>query len=395
MGCSVVKGKIHDEGTLVKKTANHGSWSARPKTLRTDSQEIWFSDKSMLNHTSSANFYTLAGTFNEKVKALKGSEIAFHFDISKMQFICYDFAKKKWTTNDLTQARTLNVTNSLDEGFDLERDLISRLDCYTLLAIDENKIEIVGPSHFQYHISLNTFSTRPSMSTKALKAPCLAFSGRRLFAISGEQHNNYTPSAEVYDMNSKSWTRLEELSQPHGKGLSCCFLSDRKLLKVLVAGGYCSKNPLTPSTDISIYDDHSKRWLTYEFSKTDIPLLPAFTEGAIYISEGGMVNIQLTKGTADNYELNLAKGQLAKVRSMNRVAESHELEILRVTSSIDGDLGFLFGAKDSVSSGIKLSSFKKAAAEYYTSTTSPSLHKWSQLVPLPKKMLVSTKSILM
>ena len=364
-----------------------------PKTVASI-QDLAGADRSPLFNTSSDGPCSLAGSLKCKIDPLRGCEIAFYFDSASLKFISYNFLKRTWLVNDLTQATTVNMMHITHEKFNLQRDLIARLECYSLLAIAENKIEIVGPSHFQYHIGLNCFSARPPMTIKGLKFPCLAFSGRRLFAISGEQNNGFIPSAEVYDMNSKRWSRIEEMPSAHGKGLSCCFLSDQKLLKVVVVGGYSSKDPLTPSHSVSVYDDLNKKWMTFDFLRACLPKIPVLSDAVIYVCDKGLIHIQSTRDNMDHYELNLSKGQLTKTRSTSRFYDACEFEILKLSSPGNGEIGMLLKNRDSNPSLIQLAQSRKSLPEYYVVTSNYPMSEWAPPQAIPKTFSKTMKSVI-
>lgn len=378
MGCTQIKNRVYDDSLFPASDLP----STNVKSIASLC-EIPSSEKSTATGTPSLpNIYNLSSGFCGKITPIKMNQVLFHFDLSSMRFISFDMNTKDWTVNDLTKTRFLvRGEGSAKFDFDIIKDILMGLRNYSLIAIDAKHIELIGPRHFQYNITLNYFEKKPSMNVAGVKNPCLAFTGRRLFAFSGEQKSEYCRNAEVYDMNSNTWTSVEDMPSPHGKGAACCFLSNLNIVKVLIAGGYSQKKPLIASFDLSIYDDFRKGWMTIDI-QCQVFSLRAMPNPSIFVTEDGIIHLQETRGGYDHYELKLHKRKLVRKPELDRMVDSRQYEIIRANRGENEEVGFL--AKIRQESGEPI---RKSAPEYCVAICDGKFKEWSEKYVFTNKKL--------
>mgnify|MGYP000907624913 FL=1 len=346
MGCAPTKNQIYDESNPIKPLALDIILNANAKTAPS-LNDLSFSEK--LPQSAPHSYYNLSSTFRSRIVPIKLNQVLFHFDTTSMQFISFDLNTEKWTTNNLSEARLVEVNQSsnLSALTDIRRHILDKLSSYSMVAVDTNKIEIIGPAHFQYNISLNCFIVRPPMKAIGIKKPCLAFTGRRLFAFSGEQKNDYVSNSEVYDFNSKTWSTLKEVPAPHGKGAACCFFGDSNVVKVVIAGGYAQKDPLTVSREIHLYDDYKREWSSFEIYRSGVAQFPGVIDLSVYIGKRGIIHLQQMTEEAGHYEINFYNGQLLKAPSIKEtISKFKEFDMLQLGKDNRGESGMLLFAKE-------------------------------------------------
>lgn len=382
MGCSPSKSnRVYDSSPLAKACTVPDPPNNSTKSLPSLT-DLPLIDKT-LSSIAPSNAFNLSSGFFGKISPIKINQPLFHFDVLNMQFVSFDLETKEWTVNDLTKARFIEKTDN-NSTVDFRRDILSRVSYFSAIAVDSKKIALIGPDHLHYNIALNCFVRKPRMSAKGVRNPCLAFTGRRLFAFSGEQKNEYVTNAEVYDMNAQTWVTLKDIPAPHGKGSACCFLSNLNIVKVLIAGGYSEKNPLSvASSELHIYDDWRKDWMTISITHPVISRFQAIPSPSVYVTEDGNIHIQQTRDGHDHYVIKFQKKKLIKTQDMKKLAENKEFHILRASKGMGEDIGFLLNVN-------KETKGRKSGTEYRAVVCDDGFNGWKQSYTMTRSSIAKS-----
>lgn len=345
MGCNPTKNKIFDSSKILTTTDLAEPHSKTMHSL----PDILTTEKSA--DLSSANIQNLTSGLCEKISPIKTNQILFHFDTEAMLFVSFDLETKEWTTNDLTKARVFHSTRAITSSSIIQKteevnDILTRIKQFSQSFISPNKIALVGPKHCHYYLEHNCFVRKPSMNSRSIKRPCLAFTGRRLFAFSGEQKDKFSTNAEVFDMNSETWTSLKDTPTPHVNGAACCFFGEFNVVKVLVFGGYSHRKPPRPSHEMHLYDDVNKEWRVLELTRTVISRFQAISKPSIYVTEDGTIHIQQLSNGHKHFELKLQKRLLVKNENLNKGLDSKEFKLVQSNKNCREEIGVLLKSRE-------------------------------------------------
>lgn len=194
------------------------------------------------------------------ITRVQGPNVATYLDTKAMKIYTLDFDSPVWESQLLMDAQIEDTTESEDK-FTIE-SLLKEIPRLSIIAVNKSTLHFVGSLHLQYNVKTNTFKVLPSMHTPRWN-PVLCVGNGSLFSLSGEEETHYSKKCEKFDLTQQEWIELEDIPRPHLKGAALAYqaiVADDDKLKIVVVGGYKTKESLTPTNTASVYDAKRNFW---------------------------------------------------------------------------------------------------------------------------------------
>lgn len=271
------------------------------------------------------------------------ASLLFHFDMLNYRFYWYDTTEKSWKQNSLTKLRFEASSSAFRTNTLSKTEIMKRLHSFSPVAISKRKIHLIGPAHIEYDFQRNVFKSKATITSST--NPVLIYAGDAIYSTSGEKDGKILTKFQRYDLTRNSWTELPEIERPHasGGGLYYADIGENrntsKRYRILVLGGYCSKDPMIPNPNISIYDPESMSWSYIPVNTlTTTSTVPLFICPKLVQKSNGMICILGSDIISEYYELDLISEQkLIKVGDIQPLEKKNRSPILLTCTINDED----------------------------------------------------------
>lgn len=272
----------------------------------------------------------VASIFNDakfKGRRVLTPMMLFYFDYKSKLFWILDGQTMKWTYNDLLYCRFRSESynfSGFEEGM-FRAEFPEYVKNSTLIATDEQTIQILGHYHLEYDFRTNSFrliSDKPI----GVQCPTVCYSQNNIFCVSGLEGGVPTKKCSRYIMDKKKWISFKSIPLPHVEGSAICYTEagqEGNSFKLMVLGGYSSSKPQIFNPYVSLYDFKTDEW-------THMPLNILLNESLKLLrsplvqSEDGRVFVFGSKTKWECYELDLeAKTLKTHGKSQDKTQTSH------------------------------------------------------------------------
>ena len=261
---------------------------------------------------------------------------------------CFNFDTCKWQFQSLAEAELLGAGGKEER---LSSDLLTELDKFALIAVDDQTIHFIGPAHYKYDLLNNTFEVEEALP-EGRANPVLCYGADNIFCFSGVKEGEFSKNAEYFDLKTRTWTTFEPLPRPHVRGAAVAYqaiFAGLSKLKTIVIGGYKFKESTKPTNSASVYDSklHFWRVIDLQFKNHLTPVLEGIqviiiSSNELYVfgkEENKSRYYRLEPEDNDVTAISEIKGQ-KDIISLGTSFKNHGLLMISALQSPEGKMNF-------------------------------------------------------
>mmetsp|Transcript_8131 Transcript_8131/g.9179 ORF Transcript_8131/g.9179 Transcript_8131/m.9179 type:complete len:373 (+) Transcript_8131:63-1181(+) len=241
--------------------------------------------------------------------------IIHSLDLVANKLVSYNLETQAWSSNNFARAALYNSNPFKIPLKPLQEEVICHLENATPVFTSEATVHFIGPKHFALDVKQNIFSYKQNRDSE-IENPTICRLGDDIFALSGQEGDEYTTKCEKYNVLQNTWTPIASLNRPYYKGSACPIQDSNGNYKIVILGGLYSAQSSSTNQFISVYDIATNKWTEskIKLSHTTDSTAPSFP---LFPREDGSIAFITTKEDKLHYNtVNISSGKMSFKREL-------------------------------------------------------------------------------